>query len=176
MTKRRKHGFVGEADAQKLVGFLNAGHQRGQQRVVKIIELYARIGKGSPKVDVEAYNSLQILLNDYSFTFQPWPYVSTLAPTANLKAAGRADEAEAVLAVHNLRRMNLLPRIRRCPNCRDWLFARLPTNRFCKETCRIEKYQSNPNWIKKRNLERRKNYALRKANPQIKVQERKGAA
>jgi hypothetical protein len=179
MTKARKHSFVGESDAENLVSFLNAGTQRGQKRVEKIIELYAKIGKGPPKpssaANAELFNSLQKLLNDYSFTFLAWHHTSTLAPTPNLKAADRADEAIAVLNIHALRRMNLLSRVRRCLNCREWLFARVPTKRFCKESCRILNYQSNPAWIKKHNKQRQRNYAIRKANPQIKIQQRKGA-
>jgi len=165
MTKR-KHWFTGEDAGTDLVRFLNSGKGVSQRRVIEIVDLYHKIGKGPPKrlspSDEAAYNRLQKLLNRYTYNFQVWSHTSTLVPSRKLKASGRAKEAAAVEQLHPLRAINLLPRIRRCDRCREWIFARFPSQHFCGPACRVKAYQANPVWIKKRNKQRMDAYHERK--------------
>ncbi len=186
MTKR-EHRFIGEDEASKLVSWLNSGQSAGRGRVVEIMELYGKFGKAVPPIPARVPKkagsagamSLQLwmLLDRYTFKLDNRGSTTGLMPAAKLPQyePDWLDESDNVLRLHKLRQMDLLSRVKRCECCKKWMFAKLPGQRFCSEACRIRAYQSDQKWRDQNNAKRRKTYSQRKQNPNIRVQERRGA-
>ena len=182
MTKS-KHRFSGEHEARKVVTWLNAGRSAGRLRVAEIVELYNKLGKSTPQIwhpgDKKTgrgamYLRLQKLLNRYTYKFKVIAQ-HTILDSATKLTGDAFWESFSVLNVQRLRQMDLISRVKRCDGCAGWMFARLPGQRFCSESCRIKTYQSTPEWRARNNAARRKLYHLRKQNGKIRYQERRGA-
>lgn len=174
MTKR-KHKFVGEDEAEPLVSWLNSGQSDGRKRVTEIVELYGKLGISVPPPTAKKTGpgaiSLRLweLLDRYTFKLDNRGSRTGLIPAPT----SPPDESQQVLRVQSLRQMDLLARVRRCDSCTKWMFARLPGQRFCSESCRIKDYQSDPKWRKRNNEKRRKLYDLHKQHPNIGIRKRR---
>ena len=185
MTKR-KYRFIGEEGAIGLVAWLNSAQSEGRGRVIEIMELYNRLGKSIPPMPARFPKPgspgamtlrLGILLDRYTYRLENRGPITGFSPAAIGRETGRdwRDEYHNVLRVHKLREMGLLSRVKRCDGCGKWLFAKLPGQRFCAESCRVKAYQSDPHWRDRNNAKRRKTYRQRKQNGNIRVQERRDA-
>ena len=173
MTKR-KHQFAGEHEASQIVSWLNSGQSAGRQRIAEIVEIYNKLGTGSPvlwrtgeervgpkwELSLERGalgRRLQKLLDRYHFKFAWFGQRTILAPTKKL-TGDAFKEFYCVPPTHRLRQMDMLARVRRCGGCKKWMFAKLPGQRFCSESCRIKAYQSDRQWQARNNAKRRKTY------------------
>jgi hypothetical protein len=182
MTKRN-YEFSGAGDAKYLVSWLNSGQSAGRQRVAEMLSLYEELGKhppqawhpGQPKTGRGAmWLRLQELLDRYEYKFRAWPQYTVLESAKKLTGEA-VSESSAVLVLHRLKEMYSLSKVKRCAGCTRWIFAPKISDKFHEEACRIKTYQSNPAWCERNNAERRKRYKIRKNNPKIRYQERRGS-
>src|SRR5262249_50314026 len=78
------------------------------------------------------------------------------------------QEREALGQIQLLIAQGLLLRLRRCENqwCQQWFYARAGNRYSCSRKCWNEHIQSKPEWKKKHNATRMRNYYLNKQKRQ----------
>ena len=176
VVTKRKHRFMGEDEGNGLVSWLNSGESDERKRIVEIVELYGKLGRSVPPPTAKKTGpgalSLRLweLLDRFTFKLDNRGFSTGLIPAP---ARASLDEHENVLRVQALRHMDLLSRVKRCDGCSSWMFCKVPGQRFCKESCRIRAYQSDPKWRARNNAKRRKLYQLHKQNENIGVRGRR---
>lgn len=72
-------------------------------------------------------------------------------------AADRA-EGEAVLTILRLNQEGISDRVRKCPSCGTWFFARFRHQQFCKTKCQQKSYRTSEGWKAHRRDWARKHY------------------
>jgi hypothetical protein len=55
-------------------------------------------------------------------------------------------EGEALLTVVRISQMGVLDRVRKCPLCGKWFFARFRHHRFCQTKCQQEHFRDSDAW------------------------------
>jgi ribosomal protein S27AE len=60
-------------------------------------------------------------------------------------------EGEALLRVLRISQEGVLDRVKKCPRCGNWFFARFKHQRFCKRECQQKHFRESPAWKAHRN-------------------------
>ena len=78
----------------------------------------------------------------------------TLSPTLRKRrAAGQAmilDDGPALQMILDLARAGYINRLRRCSDCRKWLFAKFRHQSFCSTACQQKHYRDSDEWRRHR--------------------------
>jgi hypothetical protein len=155
-----KHQFTGEHEAFQIVMWLNSGQSAGRHRIAELVDLYNKLGKSArhAKECVATGRRLQELLDRYRYKYTIVVDRTIIEPDGKMRGEEWNHEAYCVPLVHRLRQLDMLARVRRCDGCKKWMFAKLPAQRFCSDSCRIKAYQSDQQWQARNNAKRRKTY------------------
>lgn len=156
--------FLGEQDAAPIVRWLNGdaidnspGDEKERQRIGKLItdmntsaQLFVE-GKHNTALvraidrQLSRYTlrvstaGVQVPSDKYkTFPDFPWQF------QWDSRAGGAATERFRRLLT--LAEQGLLIRVRQCPRCRRWYYARFNHQRFCGPKCQVAEYQSGDYW------------------------------
>jgi hypothetical protein len=84
-----------------------------------------------------------------------WPDVESVSDPVSRSAGSKVDfiwntsrkpAADAVLQIVLLGREGLLWRVRQCPGCQRWFFARFSHQNYCGMRCQQGHYKRSPEW------------------------------
>jgi hypothetical protein len=84
-----------------------------------------------------------------------------------LVLAADSVEGEAVLSVLRLSQKGILDRVRKCPCCGRWFFARFRHQHFCETKCQQKQYRTSESW-KAHRREWAREYYRTKLKPNVK--------
>jgi len=160
--------LISDLELKGLLYYLNVGTSREQRRVIGILEQMLllsgveqhptnRQSKGQLKSDVvNLANTLNQQLARYRFT----PRVH-YSGARNLAIAWDRDwrkqyralitpaqlyETQAIDYILGLVRSRRIHLLRRCTQCREWLFARSRNQKFCSFKCQQKDYTQSESW------------------------------
>jgi hypothetical protein len=84
-----------------------------------------------------------------------------------LVPAAETSEGEALLSVLSLSEKGVLDRVRKCPRCGKWFFARFRHQRFCKTKCQQKHFRDSAAWKAHRNQWMRNYYRQTRSRKQM---------
>lgn len=141
-------GAPGILDLEKVIAALAKG--QGGSRTESLRRLLRSVGV--PKVHVR----VRIKFEDVGGTRRVVPVI-----------AADTVEGEALLTVLRISQKGVLNRVRKCPRCGRWFFARFRHQRFCQLTCQQKHFRDSEAW-KEHRREWMRDYYRKKQMPNIK--------
>jgi ribosomal protein S27AE len=81
--------------------------------------------------------------------------------------AADTAEGEALLTVLRISQKGVLDRVKKCPRCGKWFFARFSHQRFCRTKCQQEHFRKSAAWKAHRNQWMRNYYKQTRSRKQM---------
>ena len=78
-------------------------------------------------------------------------------------------EGEAQLTALRISQKGVLDRVKKCPRCGTWFFARFQHQRFCKTKCQQKHYRDSDAWKAKRRVWMRDYYARNRKKEMLNI-------
>lgn len=152
-----------------LVGYLPIGlRSRVREAVADILQdLRATLRSGMDE-PLRALTDLLLKLNRMMRRYPSHSVVLATPSGVEWDRAGRGgrkvtlDEWDAFCTIAELGRGGLLERVRQCPVCSKWVFARFSHQRFCSPACQIKQFRSSKEWKAKAARKARERYRKKK--------------
>jgi hypothetical protein len=180
-AKRAPHEFAGQQGANALVEWLNddepqrigtekderRAEARTRKRIAQLVEdlnrsaeTYIRGGKSDAALTKQIDDELsRYALMVKTFHVQDEGQYKTFAEPKWIfgwYSSRGARVAEMIFGIVRLGERGLLGRVRTCPRCEKWFYAKFNHQRFCSKKCQLQHYQTSEEW-KRRRRERYRN-------------------
>lgn len=158
------NGTVGGEPAQKKLC-----NPRALLVMVKRLQtIEAAASKGGHTIPEESLMRLYRSINRFLSHYKAQPFILPLSSAEQWEfwwsplVPMKSLELDLVLLTIEIAQAKRISSLKQCEQCRNWLFARFPHQRFCKEICKEHFHRFNEADKKRRREWARHNYWLQK--------------